>query len=222
MCGRYVFSPGGAGKFQQRFDLSNRVEVEPKYNVAPGQVMPVIKRESPKKAVMMKWGLVPFWAKDPRIGYKMINARIESIAYKPSFRKAFRTQRCLVPANGFYEWKRTDGKQPYYIHSKDKELIAFAGLYESWKDAEGKQLKTYTIITTQADSLLAPIHNRMPVIIKKENEDKWLDKEVQDPQLLMPLIKPASASNLECYPVSKLVNKASEEGKVLIKRQKSS
>ena len=148
MCGRYVFSPGNSKKLKQRFNLSNQLEIEQNYNVAPGQIVPVITRQSPKKAVEMKWGLVPFWAKDPKIGYKMINARAETVLFKPSFRKAIRSQRCLVPANGFYEWQRINGKQPYFISRKDGEIMSFAGIFDTWKDAEGSKINSYAIITS--------------------------------------------------------------------------
>jgi len=216
MCGRFVFTPGGKERFQKRFGVTNEVTLEDNYNFAPGQILPVVVRQSPNQAIPMRWGLVPFWAKDPRIGYQLINARAESLAYKPSFRKAFRTQRCLVPANGFYEWKRTNGKQPFYIHRQDNQMVSFAGMYDIWKDAEGKQLRTFTIITTRPNAIMAPIHNRMPVILKTEDEDNWLDKAEQNPNQLLLLLEPISEVGLEAYPVSKTVNSARNQGKQLI------
>lgn len=216
MCGRFVFTPGNKKKFQERFEFDNDVKIENRYNFAPGQILPVIIRQSPNQAVPMKWGLVPFWAKDPGIGYKMINARAESIAEKPSFKKAFRSQRCLVPTNGFYEWKRSDGKTPYYIHRQDKEMLAFAGLYDTWKDAEGKEFQTFTIITTTPNKLMAPIHNRMPVILNRENENTWLKTDEASSQKLLNLLKPAPTEEFEAYPISTRVNKATNDDPSLL------
>ena len=147
MCGRYTLIETDG--LNTCFDADNDLkDLCPNYNVAPGQIMPVVNHNSPNKLELMKWGLVPFWAKDSQIGYKMINARAEGIQDKPSFRSALKTKRCLVPTTGFYEWKKeNDIKQPYFIHLKNQEMFSFAGLYETWKDAEGNELKTYTIIT---------------------------------------------------------------------------
>lgn len=216
MCGRYVFTPGNSKKFKDRFNLSNQLEIEENYNVAPGQMVSVVIRKSPNKAVKMRWGLVPFWAKDPKIGYKMINARVETVLYKPSFRKAVRSQRCLVPANGFYEWQRVDGKQPYYITRKDEKMMAFAGIYDIWKDAKGKELFSYSIITTKANSLVSLIHNRMPVILDRKKEDEWLEENITDPNEVKNFLEPVSEQELQTYPVSKAVNKATINTKKLI------
>lgn len=222
MCGRFIFTPGLSGNFRERFEVENEIPLEDRYNVAPGQLVPVDVRKSPDLAENMKWGLIPFWAKDPRIAYKLINARAESAATKPSFRKAFRTQRCLVPANGFYEWKTGNGKTPYFIHRKDAALFAFAGLYDIWKDAEGYEVKTFTILTVQPNSLVSAIHNRMPAILKEEDEEIWLDPQIQDPATLLPLLAPFNPAEMEAYPVSTAVNSARNEGKELIKRMMSS
>lgn len=203
MCGRYTdIKPDYA---YRRFEVARPLDFNtPKYNIAPGMLQPIITRNSPNKATLMKWGLVPFWAKDPKIGYKMINARAEGIADKPAFRKPLRTQRCIVPATGFYEWKKLDDKkkQPYYFFIKDEEMFGFAGLYDIWKDVSGKEFYTYTIITTTPNELMTPIHDRMPVILPKDAEDLWLDPDINDPQPLAAMLKPYPSEKMEKYPVS--------------------
>lgn len=207
MCGRYGFIPGSKDQFKRRFNVESvDFDLKPRYNVTPGQTMPVITRKSPNKAEEMKWGLVPFWAKDPKIGYQMINARAETVVTKPSFRRSFAKQRCLIPASGFYEWKKLDGtKQPYNIKLKHDQLFSFAGLYDIWKDAEGKELKTYTIITSEPNEVLAPIHNRMPVILTEADEEVWLNLNTSTNQLTT-LLKPHNDTTMEAYPVSTKVN----------------
>ena len=215
MCGRYGLVPGK--NFDERFDIENRQEpLSPQYNVAPGSTMPVVVRNSPNHVALMKWGLIPHWSKEPRVKFSTINARAETVSTSPTYRTPFRSRRCLVPASGFYEWQATkDGKQPYFIHLKDESLFAFAGLYDVWRDDEGKELLTYTIITTTPNSLMAPIHNRMPVILKREDEDVWLDKEA-DTERLLSLLAPYPAEGLEAYPVSRAVNNPANEGEELI------
>ena len=219
MCGRFVFTPGGAEVFTTRFDIENDIEVEDRYNIAPGSMVPVVTRHSPNHAELMRWGLIPYWAKDPRIGYSLINARAETVSVKPAFRKPFRSQRCIVPTNGFYEWFKSDtGSQPFFIHRKDGKLFGFAGLYDVWKDAEGYPIKSFTIITTTANAVVSQIHHRMPSILTDTDEETWLDQTLQDPQRLFPLLKKSLASPLETYPVSKAVNKADIDEASLIKK----
>lgn len=166
----------------------------------------------------MKWGLVPSWAKDPKIGFGLINARAETLIEKASFRKPLTSRRCLVPSSGFYEWKKTDeGKIPYYIHLKNTPMFAFAGLYDIWIDSEGKEIKSYTIITTTPNSVVADIHDRMPVVMDKRDEDMWIDKEEKDIEKLLSLLTPYKGDDMEAYPVSKAVNKASNDNPDLIK-----
>ena len=213
MCGTYTIIPGD--KFHERFNLVNRLDVlKPHYNVKPGYMMPVI---SGKMLSLMKWGLIPSWAKDPAIGYKMINARAETIMEKASFSKPFTKQRCLVPASGFYEWQKT-GKEklPFYIRLKSDDLFTFAGLYDIWQDAEGKEISSYTIITTEPNPLVAPIHNRMPVILEREFEEKWL-KEPAEMNKLISLLKPFPENKMEAYPVSRAVNYGENDGDELVK-----
>jgi putative SOS response-associated peptidase YedK len=206
MCGRYGFIPGE--NFYSRFGVQNRLErLEAHYNAAPGMMMPVIVKDKAVETVLMKWGLIPSWAKDPKIGYKMINARAESILEKPSFGRPFARQRCLIPAVGFYEWKTIgDDKVPYFIRLKNTDFFGFAGLYDIWKDTEGYPLQTFTIITTTPNNLLSGIHNRMPVILDKDVENIWLDRNYQDINKLAGYLKPYNEDQMEAYPVSKAVN----------------
>ena len=207
MCGRFAFDTD-LRQITNRFDAgTNLSSVSRHFNVAPGMQMPIIIRKSPNSAVLARWGLIPFWAKDPKIGYKMINARAEGIAEKPAFRKPFRSQRCLVPATGFYEWRHIDGdKVPYYIHLKTENLFAFAGLYDEWKDVEGRGLTTFTIITTTPNSFMQPIHDRMPVIFDKDEEDAWLDTSFYDLTVLQNMLDSYPDKRMEAYPVTKAVN----------------
>lgn len=190
---------------QVRFAVSNPLgQMESNYNVAPGTYNPTVSRQSPNRVVMRKWGLVPGWAKDPRIGYKLINARSETVADKPAFRTAFAKQRCLVPSNGFYEWKEEQGiKQAYFCGLIGKKMFGMAGLYELWKDGEGKELLTYTIITREAQGLMKGIHGRMPVILKKEDESDWLEEGTRKERLNEILHESVSPDRI--YPVGKAV-----------------
>lgn len=164
-----------------------------------------------RELAFLRWGLVPSWADDPAIGYKMINARGETVATKPSFRKAFKARRCLVVADGFYEWQKTDGKkQPHYIRLKHDGPFAFAGLWEHW-GRDGTEIDSCTIITTDANELMAPIHNRMPVILAPTDYDVWLDPAVEEVERLQPLLRPFPAGEMTAYPVSTVVNSPRNE-----------
>lgn len=215
MCGRFQLSVKGR-HISERFNVEVFDEFyKPNYNCAPSQKLPVITNTEPEKLSYFKWGLIPFWAKDPRIGFKLINTRAESIAEKPSFRTAFKKRRCLVPANGFYEWKKDQNKTPYRIHFKQDELFAMAGIWETWKDGEDKLVHTFSIITTMPNTLMEPIHQRMPVILPKEEEQRWLEEK--DESLLHELLKPINDSNMEAYPVSKRVNSpANNDEKIVL------
>ncbi len=207
MCGRYTLKTP-AKTLAEKFGLDEVPdEVQARYNVAPTQdVATVISADGTRKLEMLRWGLIPSWADDPEIGNRMINARAEGVAEKPSFRSAFRSRRCLILADGFYEWRRENGgKQPFYIHMKDDSPFAFAGLWERWGDG-GPEIRSCTIITTDANDLLAPIHNRMPVILDPESYDEWLDPDVRETGRLMPLLAPYGGDDLEAYPVSRRVN----------------
>jgi putative SOS response-associated peptidase YedK len=181
----------------------------PRYNVAPSQPVAVIPNMGDNTVSLYKWGLIPSWAKDPSIGNRMINARAESLAEKPSFRNAYRRRRCLILADGFYEWKQNPGmkaKQPVYIRMNDNHPFAFAGLWELWKSPDGSEIRSCTIITTQPNEFLKPIHNRMPVILPADAYHHWLATEDQPPAQLADLLVPYQASDLIAYPVSRMVN----------------
>lgn len=217
MCGRYTLFL--QGKLKERYQASNELELRANYNVAPGQIMPVITRNSPNKIELMKWGLVPSWAKDPKIGYKMINARGETVAEKPSFRSALKKRRCLVPSTGFYEWKREgDVKTAMLIKCLDQEIFSMAGLYEHWQDDHGNELMTYTIITTSPNKLMESIHDRMPVILGKDQEEEWLNPDVEDPAQLQRLLNPYDTKVMEAYPVSSDVNSPRNNVAQLVER----
>jgi len=220
MCGRFAFD-ADLGQLEDRFAAGAAFSrLTPHYNVAPGMFMPVITRNSPNTAVMARWGLVPHWAKDPAIGYKLINARAESVADKPAFRSSFRNKRCLVPTSGFFEWKHIDKeKVPYFIRLKGADMFAFAGLYDEWKDAEGYPVLTFTIITTAPNDLMEPIHSRMPVIFSREDEDVWLDPDEHDEEKLKKLLDPYPSGGMEAYPVSKLVNSPANDTPDVLKPQ---
>ena len=211
MCGRFVqYSP--LQTIQQILDVGTvSFEVIPNYNVAPTQkIITVIKHNNENKLEKLHWGLVPFWAKDISIGSRMINARAETVSQKPSFRNAFRKRRCLIPADGFYEWKGEKGnKQPYYVSIPSGEPFSFAGLWETWTDKETGEESVYkscTIITTAASESIREIHHRMPVILDPKFHEKWLNADIQDPKALQVIINVGIIHNMSFYPVSKLVN----------------
>jgi putative SOS response-associated peptidase YedK len=182
--------------------------MKPRFNIAPTQEVPVIRRrEQGREAAPLKWGLVPSWAKDEKVGARMINARGETVSEKPSFRSAVKTRRCLVPASGFYEWVKTeDGKQPHFIHFADARTFAFAGLWERWHQRGGGPLDTFTIITTSPNPLIAELHDRMPVILPSAAWREWLEPAPLETDRLEQLLVPHPAENMEAYPVSRHVN----------------
>lgn len=220
MCGRFVRSTD-KDDLQNRFGFTDPqgVLLKPRYNIAPSQMsLVVIVKDDQRVLKLMRWGLVPFWAKDEKIGYKMINARAEGINEKPSFRTPFKKRRCLVLADGFYEWQKPDKKSkiPYYFRLKSGAPFAFAGLWDLW-DKEGEPRATFTIITTENNELMEPIHNRMPVILHEQNEGAWLDPELTDPAKLLPLLKPYPSEEMECYEISTFVNSPKNESAECIK-----
>ena len=201
MCGRFVLF-----SLDDYFNIDESlVDIDPNYNVAPSQEIFVIVRDNGKNILdKYHWGLVPFWAKDKKIGNRLINARMETVAEKPAFRAAFKYRRCLIPANGFYEWKKEDGgKQPYFITTKPDKPFAFAGLWETW-DKEDTPYKSALIITTEASESIQPLHNRMPVVLKKEFHEKWLDPDLSNP---LKVLKDGMITDFQYHPVSKGVNK---------------
>lgn len=221
MCGRFALTDIDAIFSRLRVIISEDIKITPHYNIAPSQNIPVIYKDKKQenRIEFMKWGLIPFWAKDPRIGYKMINARAETLTQKPSFKHILKTKRCLIPASGFYEWKKVDKqKVPYYIGIKNCKTFSFAGLFDHWKDGDGNELKTFTIITTNANNTIKPIHDRMPVILKQEYEGKWLDIKIQNSDLLAEMLKPYADDQMVAYPVSREVNNLGNDNPKLIRR----
>lgn len=210
MCGRYTLT-AEIEPLQVRFQFETPAsEYAPSYNIAPSQeVLGVIRDGEINRAGLLRWGLVPSWAKDPKVGYRMVNARAESAAEKPSFRRAMRQRRCLIPADGYYEWQRRDGQKiPMYMRLRSREPFAFAGLWERWHGAGDTTLVTCAILTTEANAWLQPIHHRMPVILDPSQEALWLDRSVTAPEVLQPLLVPVNADILEAYAVSPRVNSA--------------
>ena len=205
MCGRYTL----AHPIGRLFDLPEEPDLPPRYNIAPTQDVPVVlaAEAGGRTLRMMRWGLIPSWSKDPSAAARMINARSETAAEKPAFRQALRRRRCLIPADGFYEWQaRPEGKQPYHIRRKDGGCFAFAGLWDSWRDGQQGPVQSCTILTTAANELLRPIHDRMPVILPVEAYPLWLDAAVQEPARLSPLLAACPADEMLALPVGRAVN----------------
>jgi putative SOS response-associated peptidase YedK len=203
MCGRYALEL--TDTFKDRFHITNTVPDMPsRYNIAPSQVLPVVVGHSPNRVALMHWGLSRFWSKTGKGG--VINARAETLHKKRLFMHLLATQRCLVPATGFYEWQRTsEGKIPYHIRLQAPAYFAFAGLYDTWSAPDGEQLHTYTIITTVANALVAAIHTRMPVILQHADEATWLNPDITAPERLMPLLGPYPAEQMTAYRVGQAV-----------------
>ena len=209
MCGRYTLSSKG-DEVALLFDLQEIPQLPLRYNIAPTQETAVVRVErpgEPRRLDLLRWGLIPYWAKEASIGNRMINARAESVAEKPAYRWSFRKKRCLIPADGFYEWKKAGKtKQPYLIRRKDAKPFAFAGLWDRWQDPERGQLDTFTILTTDANELVRPLHDRMPVILDSKDFDLWLDPAFEDRERLQPLLAPFDPEQMETFPVSRTVN----------------
>ena len=210
MCGRYRLSRRKQ-VIEEHFDTADwQDDWSPRFNIAPTQPIPVI-RQHPKEPVRqistMRWGLVPSWAKDTSGAARMINARSETAATKPAFRDPLRYRRCLIPADAFYEWKKTPPpKQPYCFEVSDGQLFAFAGLWDGWKDGSGNWVKTCSILTTTPNAVTSVVHDRMPVILRKDDYDVWLDLGMQNVAAISEMLKPYDASQIRCYPVSARVN----------------
>jgi putative SOS response-associated peptidase YedK len=199
MCGRFALITD-LTKIAERFNIrKSLVDVKAGWNISPGQHIAAVVQQNGQNIIeSFLWGLIPSWAKDPSIGHKLINARAETIGEKPSFRAAFKKRRCLIIVDGFYEWK-TDGKKkiPLYFYFKSGEPFALAGLHESWISPEQKQVNTCTIITTDANSLISPIHDRMPVIVHKEQEHTWINESIEDKSVLLSILKPYPAEEMD-------------------------
>jgi putative SOS response-associated peptidase YedK len=218
MCGRFTFQPTEA--VYGRFEISNRLDsLMARYNIAPGQLVPVIIANSPRRIIFMRWGLIPHWAKDAKTAYQMINARVETLTQRPAFRSLLAANRCLVPASGFYEWQgKGREKTPYYIHPQDDQYIAFAGLYDVWQRPDGEDLYTFTIITTEADPFMARLHNRMPVMLARALEEAWLDPELTQAQDVLDVLSRSTGLELDAYPVSRIVNSPTTDHQTCIQR----
>ena len=219
MCGRYTLI-ADLGDLAQRFEFDGSdFSYDPGYNIAPTESVVTVRNVESREAALMRWGLIPFWAKDPKIGARMINARAETVAEKPAFRSALRRRRCLVLADGYYEWQKTPvGKRPFRIVMQSGEPFAMAGLWETWKDPQGNVVPSCTIITTSANDFLSPIHDRMPVILPRESEELWLDPDTKDPCALKGIFTPYSNEGMDAYEISTLVNSAANNDPEVIAR----
>ena len=209
MCGRFTLSTD-IKAIAERFGApapDGIASAAPRYNIAPTQDVIVVSGEGRRQIRQMRWGLIPSWAKNPAIGSQMINARAESVAEKPSFRDALKKRRCLIPADGLYEWQKLGKvKQPVHIVLKSREPFGFAGLWEHWTSPEGEEILTCTIITTEANDLLKAVHDRMPVILTRDAEAAWLDPQIHEAEKLLPLLKQYPADEMEYCAVSRQVN----------------
>lgn len=221
MCGRYaIYGPVSRANRDTIEFLGEEIEFSPRYNAAPTQTLPVYREHSERgrELALLRWGLVPSWAKDAAIGARTINARSETAAEKPSFRAAFKRRRCLVPMAGFYEWQKTaDRKVPHFIRLLNADLFAAAGLYEYWPGKDGAEpIESYTILTTEANAMMRRLHDRMPVLLHEADYDAWLDPENESAGALKKLLKPFPADEMRAYPVSTRVNSARNNGAELI------
>lgn len=210
MCGRFALY-ADPNLIKSKLNLDEPVDVEPRYNIAPSEnICVIVDDENKRVARYFHWGLIPFWAKDKKIGYSMINARAETISDKPAFRHAFKKQRCLIVMSGFFEWREIDGrKQPYYIYPDDKTIMICAGIWEQWEDKKNNEtINSCAIITTNANEFMQPIHNRMPVILSPDNYDDWLKTDNQDTFELTKLLQPYPKDDLNCHKVTASMSNA--------------
>ena len=209
MCGRYSFNQV-AEAIADKFQVKEVPPLSPRYNIAPTQQIATVSVSSEsleRQFKMLRWGLIPSWAKDAKMGAKLINARAETVAEKPAFRAAFKKRRCLILADGVYEWHTQNGeKQPFYFRLENGEPFAFAGLWEHWEKGEGEPIESCTILTTEANELMRPIHERMPVILDSKNYEQWLDPETKKIELLQSFLQPYPSEEMTAYPVSTKVN----------------
>ncbi|PWK13118.1 SOS response-associated peptidase [Tumebacillus permanentifrigoris] len=213
MCGRFTLTVP-LEELMLRYGVEEiPFDYVPRYNIAPGQPLTaVLAHDGQKRIGQLKWGLVPAWAKDVSIAYKTINAKSETVADKPAFRQSFQRKRCLIPADGFYEWQKSGkSKQPMRILRQDREIFSMAGLYDSWNAPDGTKLHTCTILTTKPNTLVSPIHDRMPVILRREDEELWLDREHFDSERLQSLLTPYPEDEMFAYPVAAMVGNVRNE-----------
>jgi putative SOS response-associated peptidase YedK len=220
MCGRFSLRVP-ADQIAKHFQLEEVPNITERYNIAPSQMVATIyaKEATNRQFEWMRWGLIPSWAKDEKIGYKLINARSETVTEKPAFRSAFKSRRCLLMADGFYEWqKQGKKKQPYYFQMRDASVFAFAGLWESWNAPDGELVQSCTLLTTTANALVQPVHERMPVILSPESYEVWLNAQLKDSEELLPLLKPFSEDKMMAYPVSSVVNTPANDRRECIEK----
>ena len=202
MCGRYGFTYPSKKYLEERFDLSEIFDLDNSYNVAPTQTMPVVERHSPNSLHLRQWGIQPAWSK-----MFLINAQASKLSTSKVWSKAFRESRCIIPASYFYEWKRLDdGKQPFLIRLKNNEMMGFAGLVVTYKDNTGEEKEGFVIITTEPNELMEKIHNRMPVILRRSDEEEWLNPDITESEKLEKFLNPYPAQEMEAYPISSQVN----------------
>jgi len=221
MCGRYNLR-ANPRELAEVFQLLHEIDLKPRFNIAPTQQVAVVRlADKHREMSLMRWGLVPAWAKDPKAGPALINARAETVATKPTFRTAFKKRRCLIPASGFYEWQKGEGKakQPFHIHLKKDHPFAFAGLWETWKGEDAEPIESCTIITTDANKLMASIHDRMPVILPDEVYDQWLDPKLEDAKELESLLVPYPGKDLVAEPISTIVNSPRNDSPAVLEPQ---
>lgn len=206
MCGRFTLTVTIEELLTYFYTDSFTQAYVPRFNIAPAQmVISVLSHQDKNRIGMLRWGLIPHWAKDESIGSRLINAKAETLAEKPSFRQSFERKRCLIPADGFYEWAASGSsksRQPYRFVLPERRLFCFAGLYDTWVSPGGEKIHTCTIITTEPNDLVRPVHNRMPVILEQEDEAVWLDRSLTEPSRLQPLLRPYSSGKMQAYPVS--------------------
>jgi putative SOS response-associated peptidase YedK len=216
MCGRYILSAPPEA-IADHFDLREVPPFAPSWNIAPTRLVPVVREnaDGERECVLLRWGLIPSWAKDPAIGSRMINARAETVVDKPAYRAAFRKRRCLVPANGFYEWKPEGRyKQPYLLRLADVPLFALGGLWEHWRSPDGDEIQTFTIVTTAAAAAIRPYHDRMPLVVARPDYDEWLSSPNPGE-----LLKPFDGAAFEIFPVSRRVNGVANDDAALVERE---
>jgi putative SOS response-associated peptidase YedK len=221
MCGRFtVRKPKEV--IAKQFGVEIDDELAPRFNIAPTQQVAAIRAsqgDGGREFVSLKWGLIPSWAKDASIGAKLINARSETVMEKPSFRESFRRRRAIIPADGIFEWRRAGkGKQPYFFQMRDGSLFGFAGLWDRWRDEDGEVVETCSILTTEANDLFRPVHERMPVVLHPESYDEWLSDDPRGVEALKELLCPYPSSEMIAYPVSPRVNSPQSQGEELIER----
>ena len=210
MCGRFSLTASGE-TIAQQFDLAEVPDIPKHYNIAPTQTVATIVVKNERQYQPMRWGLIPHWAKDPKIGNRLINARVETVTEKPSFRNLIKQKRCLVIADGYYEWQSQKGrKQPYYFQIGEHQPFAFAGLWDTWRSPDG-EIMSCTLLTTDASAEVSPVHHRMPVIVPPQAYSQWLDPNLTDPEAVLPLLNSDIYQSLSSYPVSAVVNNPTKD-----------